>query len=476
MPSRLVIRAFAVTGVALSVVAIAAARALVPPTTAPPVWADPIGPAAAAVVPPVAPVEPGTLSDSVTVRTTVDRETVLRSDGLAQVEVVIASTTPAADRRVPTDMVVVLDTSGSMSGTKILDAKAATQALIDQLGPEDRLSLVSFSDRGRVTWPLQSRDRSAHWRRAVEGLAASGGTHMQNGLDVGHAQLATASGRAQRVVLISDGHPNTPDGLTERAAGFAAGETPLSAVGIGADYDEALMAGLADSGTGNFHWVTRGHDLASVFAEELGAASRTVATGVKLRVALPEGVQLVDAAGLPVEHVGSEAVVRLGGLQAEQERRLWLTMRVDPHLDASAVSLGDVTVSWSELDGQPGVVAAVGTSVGFTDDRAAFVAGLDADAWSRSVVEEQYTRLQTALSAAVQSGDKETAQAAIADYKSNVGSLNAVVGSAAVVDNLAEVDALEADLEAQFVGEDQAYRQNMWSKKTRSSSWSARRR
>jgi Ca-activated chloride channel family protein len=254
------------------------------------------------------------------------------------------------------------------------------------------------------------------------------------------------------------------------------GETPLSTVGIGLDYDEALMAGLADAGTGGFHWVTREHDLAAVFAEELGEAAATVATGLKVDIPLPPGVSLVDAAGLPMEATATGATVRLGALRAEQERRLWLTLRVDSDLDAAEVALGGLSVGWSDLEGQSGVAVAAATPVTLTHDEAVFLAGVDEEVWGRSVVEDDYARLQTVLASAVQSGDQAGAQAAIKTYKDKISAMNATISSSAVVDNLAAVDSLEVEVNDQFEGDDQDHRQNVWSKSARSSSWSARRK
>ena len=93
---------------------------------------------------------------------------------------------------------------------------------------------------------------------------------MSSGLDAAFAMIdvARTGGRTPRVVLISDGLANQGDasreGLVGRAARAARGEYALSTVGVGADFDEGLMAALADAGTGNFHsWRTRADSTAS---------------------------------------------------------------------------------------------------------------------------------------------------------------------------------------------------------------------
>ncbi|MFT4625353.1 MAG: Ca-activated chloride channel family protein [Myxococcota bacterium] len=408
-----------------------------------------------------------------------DRSAVLRgSDGTVHVQVGIQSLHPEGQtNRVPTDLVVVLDRSGSMGGDKMLDAKAAASELVSQLGAEDRMSLVTFAGGATVDWPLSpaTPTNRAQWHGQLSRLSAGGGTEMQAGIDAGRGQLAAQAGRARRVILISDGIPNQREGLVERARSLSVAEVPMSAVGIGNDYDEGLMTALADAGTGNFYWATRGHDLARVFSDELGASRDTVASGLAVHLDLPPGVSLVDAAGYPIEHDASGPMFRIGSLFAGQDRRFWLTLKVDASLDVTSVDLGDLELTWRELDGRVGTVVADAGTVELTGDRAAFVASVDADKWGQSVVEDEYNRLRTGVSAAVQSGNRAEAVSVISAYKQRIGLLNAQIGSASVTDNLVEVDILEADVAAQFEGADQRSKQNIWAKTTRSSSYQSRR-
>jgi hypothetical protein len=87
-------------------------------------------------------------------------------------------------RRAPLDLVMVLDVSGSMSGPKTALLKQAMGFVIDNLGPDDRLSLVSFSCRAqRLTRLTHMSDAGrASSEHAVGSLAASGRTNIKEGL------------------------------------------------------------------------------------------------------------------------------------------------------------------------------------------------------------------------------------------------------------------------------------------------------
>src|SRR3989442_7536002 len=93
-----------------------------------------------------------------------DRTSVLRGgDGLVRMELAIGGGTDVAERaaRRPTDLVVVLDRSGSMEGEKIEHARAAVRELIGRLGVDDRFALVTYSDAAALAVPLAGADDRA---------------------------------------------------------------------------------------------------------------------------------------------------------------------------------------------------------------------------------------------------------------------------------------------------------------------------
>jgi Ca-activated chloride channel family protein len=230
---------------------------------------------------------------------------------------------------VPTDFVVVLDRSGSMDGQPIEFARAAVRELVGQLGPEDRFALVSYASDARVDVPLRpvgGENRDAVLS-AISSLAAAYGTNMSSGLDLATELVASARGpgRAPRLILLSDGHANEGDssfsGLAARARRAVADEFVLSAVGVGDGFDEALMSGLADAGTGNFYYLRDASALGGVFAGEFGAARDTVASALVVRLDPARGVEVLDAAGYPLDRSGRVSF-RPGSLFAGQERRV----------------------------------------------------------------------------------------------------------------------------------------------------------
>ena len=414
-------------------------------------------------------------SEDVSLSVSLDRSSVLQgTDGLVRAEVTLRSErTPDRAARVPTDLVVVLDASGSMEGSKLIEAQQAATELLSSLTPEDRFALVRYSGMAHVEIPLTSADAEsrAAWARTIQGIQANGSTNMQAGLDVGAAVHSPQPARVRRTILISDGLPDTPDGLVEQARSSARAETPVTAVGIGDDYDEQLMTRLADAGTGNFYWVRQGQDLAAVFADEFSTARETHATSLAISHSGSNGIELVGAAGYTV----TDGSFSIGSMYAGQERRLWLTFKVPAEVAAEDLDIGQLAATWRTLDSGPLTAAVHLPAVNVVEDRSQFIASIDADSWGDAVITEEYNRMRVEVSKRVQAGDREGALSLIDSYATANADLNNDVKCDAVWDNLDETAELRTEVEASFTGADQSTRQNVISKSLNFDAYSTRR-
>lgn len=350
--------------------------------------------------------------------------------------------------RVATDLVVVLDHSGSMSGDKIEHARAAVRTLISALGDGDRFALVTYSDFARTLIPLGAPGRRAAWYETVDSILPAGGTNLSSGLDAALAMIdaARTSGRTPRVVLISDGLANQGDasreGLVGRAARAARGEYALSTVGVGADFDEGLMAALADAGTGNFHFLAGASGLDRILSAEFATARENVATGLRVAIEPAAGVEVVDAAGYPLARDGGAVRFQPGDLFAGQERRIWVTLRV-PAGAAGDVALGRFALEYGAGGERHRLSFAETPRVAAVADESAYFAGLDAKSWERGVVVDQYNALRRSVAEAVKDGRERDAVAEIQKYRAEVAAKNDTVQSKEVAKQLADAEKLE---------------------------------
>lgn len=151
------------------------------------------------------------------------------------------------------DMVFVIDTSGSMQGTSIDQAKASLSRALDRLRPQDRFNIIEFnSSWSRLFSDLQYPD--AYYLKTakdwISRLGAGGGTNMQPALE-----LALAAGgdeqQLKHIVFITDGAVGNERGLFKLIS-EQLGDTRLFPVGIGSAPNSFFMRQAAEYGRGTF--------------------------------------------------------------------------------------------------------------------------------------------------------------------------------------------------------------------------------
>jgi Ca-activated chloride channel family protein len=424
-------------------------------------------------------------SGPITFTGTLDRTAVLLGkDGLAHIELVMAA---AADKEVrqarrPTDMVVILDRSGSMSGDKIEHARAAVRELVGQLSAQDRFALVTYANDASIVIPLSAVDdaQRIRWLDTVNAIQPEGGTNMSDGLDLGLHLIegSRTSGRVPHVLLISDGLANqgdaTPEGLTSRARRAAQGEYMLSSVGVGTDFNEYLMTALADAGTGNYYYVHDPRELAGIFAREFGAARTTVASGLAVQIEPGAGVRVIDAAGYPLEATANGVVLRPGSLFAGQERRIWVTLAMPQHA-VGEYEVGRFSLAYGEPPDRHVLTLSNVPRIACVADPDQFYANVDVDAWSRSVVVEDYNKMQEEVAREVKAGRRDRAVRRLQQFKDEAAAMNDHLDSAAVTDQLDEATRLWIGVDQAFEGPNQEARQQELSKATSAQAVDSRR-
>jgi Mg-chelatase subunit ChlD len=175
-------------------------------------------------------------------------------------------------------IVIAIDTSGSMAGTPMEQARTAAVTLVERLAPEHQVAIVAFSDRPEVVSPfsLDRRETIAQLRR----LTAKGNTALYDAITVSADLLATRGGQPSAVVLLSDGedHGSQMAGGRETSGDrMAASGAPLHAFALGPAADASYLADVAGRTRGGYWAVTDSGALNDLFArlgDRLGAPLR----------------------------------------------------------------------------------------------------------------------------------------------------------------------------------------------------------
>jgi Ca-activated chloride channel family protein len=421
-------------------------------------------------------------SGPVTVETRFDRTAVLQGgDGLVRMELVLRGEERegTALGAMPTDLVVLLDRSGSMNGQKIARAREAVRDLVERLGPNDRFGLVSFNGSASLDVALApaTDENRRTWTSRIAGIGSGGGTCIRCALEtgVGVVESTRRPERASRLLLISDGLSDAT-GLTELASRAARGESVVSAIGVGLDFNESLMTSVADAGTGNFYFLADAGALARVFEGEFLAARATVASALEVTLQPPPGAELVDAAGYPIERNGSGLTFRPGSLFSGQERRIWVTWRL-PTGAPLELPLGPVRVAYRDGDTLGSVVVDDLPRVACVRDESRYRQSFDGPAMLDALRGEALGALQQSVASSVAGGRRDEAARSIDDYLRSVQELAAAEPALApaAAEILADAEELKKEADGVFEGANAPMKQKAFAKDNAAKGWESRR-
>jgi Ca-activated chloride channel family protein len=268
------------------------------------------------------------------------------------------------DARLPVNVALVLDRSGSMAGRKIEMARAAVQHAVHQLASTDGLGVVCYDNE--VTTVLeQTRATPEAKRLALDRLAridARGATNLCGGWITGAAQARPDPGGSagvSKVMLLTDGRANQGivdhEELRLTAKRLRAEGVLTSTFGVGSDFDEVLLSGLAVEGGGHFYFIEHAQQIPDFFASELGETLEVAARDAAFEIVCDPGVEATIVNDLPHESSEGRLRVRLGNLVSDQEVTLIVAVAfkgAQPH----GASLGvqcRVTDSGGVLHAQP---------------------------------------------------------------------------------------------------------------------------
>jgi Ca-activated chloride channel family protein len=330
-----------------------------------------------------------------------------------QVFAVLTMTAESADiahERAPLSIAVVLDTSGSMEGDKIQQAKDSVVRMVRDMRDDDEIAVVRYSDDSEV---LQSLARVGSVRgesliAKVRGLRAGGGTAIPRGLSQGMRSLeASERGRVRRVVLVSDGLDSTRVQSERLASASFESGVVVSSMGIGLDFDESYMGAVARAGHGNFAFVEDAAALATFLRRELQETASTTIERATARLALPKGVRFVRAMGADANATEDGVELKMGSLFAGDERRV--VVELAAKLDGGESRAFGGSVSWSRIGGGGAEARLTALGIEATDDKAAVQATVDGAVLANATSVLASTR-QLEATEAYNHGDQKRAQ------------------------------------------------------------------
>jgi Ca-activated chloride channel family protein len=316
-----------------------------------------------------------------------------------------------SEARAPVSFVLAIDTSGSMAGRKLADAREAALWVLQQLRGDDEVAVVRFSSSADVVVPL-TRVGSGRWqaREAIERMRAGGNTDIANALRSAANLLGAVSDRSQRIVVVTDGRDTSgaPRTTASRVARYeSARGITVSALGIGSDYDDDYLGDLADAGRGNYEFLRDSSALSDFVSKELREATQTTVRQARVELRLPAGARVHQVSGAGWELMGEHARLDFGSLFTGDERRAVITLEVETGEAGGRLVFGG-EASW-QLLGAPAVSVALPTlRVEVVSSRVAVEQARDHSVWA-SAVSVEASQTELAAAQAFERGDRAKA-------------------------------------------------------------------
>lgn len=214
----------------------------------------------------------------------------------------------------PLNLSFVIDRSGSMAGyDRIENLKASLADFVLHLRTKDIVSIVIFNDEFMTVIPAQEvGDNKQILLDEINRVDADGGTVIYTGLEEGYKQVQKnyKNNRTNRVILLTDGYGSVRiDSIVGMSKRYNELGIECSAVGVGEDYNFALLRLLASNGGGLINLVYDANQLPNAFSNEMKSVLAPVARNAKVEVIYNKQIIFSQLLGQEVTEKGNDKIV-----------------------------------------------------------------------------------------------------------------------------------------------------------------------
>lgn len=241
--------------------------------------------------------------------------------------------TPESPRR-NLNLSLVIDRSGSMAGSSLHHALKAAESVVEQLEPEDILSVVVYDDAVDTVVPPQPVTDKTALKNSLRKVRAGGITNLSGGWLKGCQYVKTHLDpqKINRVLLLTDGHANMgiqdPKVLTATSKQKAEEGVMTTTLGFAQGFNEDLLIGMARAAKGNFYFIQSIDEATEVFSIELDSLRAVVGQNLVVTLELAEGVSLVDTLSLAQVSNDGATILTLGELYEGEDKLLGLSLAI----------------------------------------------------------------------------------------------------------------------------------------------------
>ncbi len=258
----------------------------------------------------------------------------------------------AATKRLPVNIAIVIDRSGSMQGDKIKHAREAALQAIDRLRDNDIVSIVAYDTSVEVLVPATKAADREEIKQRIRNIKADGNTALFAGVSKGAAEVRKFldDKHVNRVILLSDGlanvGPASPMELGQLGRSLIKEGISVSTMGLGSGYNEDLMSKLAIESSGNHTFIEDAENLIAVFQREFDDVLSVVAQQIVIEAKMASGVRPVKVLNYPANIDGQMVTIDLGQLYSRQQRYFVVEVEIEKGENGSTRPVAEVSVTY----------------------------------------------------------------------------------------------------------------------------------
>lgn len=277
---------------------------------------------------------------------------------------------PALTERQPIVIGLAIDKSWSMKGEKIESVIDASCALVNWLTRHDSLSIVAYSADVQIIQPVTNLTEKISVTDRIKNIQVATSTNLSGGWLSALRSIESANipNAYKRVILLTDGNPTSgikePADLIQIAKDHFLRGISTTTIGVGDDFNEAILMEIAKVGGGNFYFVDNPEMASDIFFREFGDIGALYAQAIDVNIEFAPGVQFIELMNdfsyqileeIDEFHGNAKSLsrqkvnIQLGDLRSDDLKSLVLKLEIDESLQRIDGPLYQAKVTYYNL-------------------------------------------------------------------------------------------------------------------------------
>lgn len=267
------------------------------------------------------------------------------TEQLAYLLIDIHSRAQKLNPQTPLNLSLVIDCSTSMRGERLDKVKAAVNILMSRLTSDNILSVVTFSDRARLVIPAGHVANDIHVTAKINGIQASGGTEIYQGLFAGVEEIRQAplTNYMNHLILLTDGRTyGDSEKCLQLASAAAEQGIGFSAIGIGTDWNDEFLDKLVAPSSGHTAFIENPEDIIEHLGQQIKGLGQIYAQNIRLSLDFPQDVTV--EAGFKLTPYSQpltieESQINLGSIEGRAPLSFLLEFRIAPQASPGRINV-----------------------------------------------------------------------------------------------------------------------------------------